>query len=309
MVPAVLVGGVARRAARRTSTITKARTALGSREIVVQIPAVSSYAADRAARLRRLVGGAIYTGTSKHFVKYRDDRSPYGYDAVDIGAMPRGDRLHGPRRRVRAGLRPRGRPAVRSACCSGCRSASCPAATSSTPRIAASSSSRSRAASPTASSATCGATASRRRPACSRRGSTSAFDDQARDRGYMLIRVRALPERILAAVPRHARHRRVPARRRERRGRRRLRAPDRSRVVRVGVPARDVPRVLARRSRRRAARAARAVATSRDLTRVDLELDRPTRSGAARRRRRPTRSASSSSSRRRWARRAAWSRR
>jgi hypothetical protein len=68
--------------------ITKARTALGSREIVIQIPAVSSYAVDRAARLARLVGGAIYTGTAKHFVKYRDDRSPFGYDAVDIGAMP-----------------------------------------------------------------------------------------------------------------------------------------------------------------------------------------------------------------------------
>lgn len=70
------------------TTIHKCRTALGSREIVVQIPAISSYAADRAARLARLVGGAIYTGTSKHFVKYRDDRSPFGYDAVDIGAMP-----------------------------------------------------------------------------------------------------------------------------------------------------------------------------------------------------------------------------
>ena len=68
--------------------ITKAKTALGSREILIQIPAVSSYAADRAARLARLVGGAIYTGTTKHFVKYRDDRSPYGYDAIDIGTMP-----------------------------------------------------------------------------------------------------------------------------------------------------------------------------------------------------------------------------
>jgi hypothetical protein len=68
-------------------TIAKCRTALGSREIIVQIPAVSSYAADRAARLCRLVGGAIYTGTAKHFVKYRDDRSPYGYDAVDISTM------------------------------------------------------------------------------------------------------------------------------------------------------------------------------------------------------------------------------
>src|SRR3954466_9437836 len=69
-------------------TISKAKTQLGSREIVIQIPAVSSYASDRAARLARLVGGAIYTGTAKHFVKYRDDRSPYGYDAVDIGTMP-----------------------------------------------------------------------------------------------------------------------------------------------------------------------------------------------------------------------------
>jgi hypothetical protein len=69
-------------------TITKAKTALGSREIVIQIPAVSSYLSDRAARLARLVGGAIYTGTAKHFVKYRDDRSPYGYDAVDISTMP-----------------------------------------------------------------------------------------------------------------------------------------------------------------------------------------------------------------------------
>jgi len=68
-------------------TITKVKTALGSREIIIQIPAVSSYLSDRAARLARLVGGAIYTGTAKHFVKYRDDRSPYGYDAVDISAM------------------------------------------------------------------------------------------------------------------------------------------------------------------------------------------------------------------------------
>lgn len=71
-------------------SITKCKTALGGREIVIHIPAVSSYLADRAARLCRLVGGAIYTGTAKHFVKYRDDRSPYGYDAIDIGAMPSG---------------------------------------------------------------------------------------------------------------------------------------------------------------------------------------------------------------------------
>lgn len=69
-------------------SIAKVKTALGSREIVIQIPALSSYGADRAARLARLVGGAIYTGTAKHYVKYRDDRSPYGYDAIDIGPLP-----------------------------------------------------------------------------------------------------------------------------------------------------------------------------------------------------------------------------
>ncbi len=73
--------------------ITRVRTPLMSREMILRIPAVSSYAADRAARLARLVGGSIYTGTAKHFVKYRDDRSPYGYDAVEIGALPGGAEL------------------------------------------------------------------------------------------------------------------------------------------------------------------------------------------------------------------------
>src|SRR5260370_30869087 len=45
-------------------TITKARTALGSREIAIQIPAVSSYAADRAARLARLVRRPLYHRTA-----------------------------------------------------------------------------------------------------------------------------------------------------------------------------------------------------------------------------------------------------
>ncbi len=73
--------------------ITRVRTPLMSREMILRVPAVSSYAADRAARLARLVGGSIYTGTAKHFVKYRDDRSPYGYDAVEIGALPAGAEL------------------------------------------------------------------------------------------------------------------------------------------------------------------------------------------------------------------------
>src|SRR5512146_568877 len=42
-------------------TITKTRTALGGREIVIQIPAVSSYAVDRAARLEGPATAEIYT--------------------------------------------------------------------------------------------------------------------------------------------------------------------------------------------------------------------------------------------------------
>jgi hypothetical protein len=77
--------------------ITRVRTPLQSREMVVRIPATSSYTCDRAARLARLIGGTTYTGTSKHFVKYRDDRSPYGYDAIDVQALPQGAdfMLHG----------------------------------------------------------------------------------------------------------------------------------------------------------------------------------------------------------------------
>jgi hypothetical protein len=177
-------------------TITKARTALGSREIAIQIPAVSSYAADRAARLARLVGGAIYTGTAKHFVKYRDDRSPYGYDAVDIGAMPpQADfMVHGDEfaqayvkegelpfsrllfrlsiRKVPGGeaLGPEDRGELFLAVAHGLsdgiirylwRNQVEAEAGLFTPQA------------------------------------TSAFDDHARDRGYMLIRARNLPERIL----------------------------------------------------------------------------------------------------------------
>lgn len=177
--------------------ITKARTALGSREIVVQIPAITSYAADRAARLCRLVGGAIYTGTAKHFVKYRDDRSPYGYDAVDIGAMAGGIdfMVHGdefaqgyvregdlPFQRLLFRLSIRKLPggdkldaedrgelylAVARGLADGIirylwRNRVEGHAGLFTP------------------------------------GTTSAFDDHARDRGYMLIRARGLPERILA---------------------------------------------------------------------------------------------------------------
>jgi hypothetical protein len=61
-------------------------TPLGGRAFGLTIPAGSSYVLDRAARCAKLAGGQTFTGTARHFVKYRDERSPYGYDVVDLGA-------------------------------------------------------------------------------------------------------------------------------------------------------------------------------------------------------------------------------
>jgi hypothetical protein len=63
---------------------------LKSRACLLVVPATSSYVLDRAARCARLAGGAAYTGTSRHFVAYRDEKSPYGYDVIDLGSPPAG---------------------------------------------------------------------------------------------------------------------------------------------------------------------------------------------------------------------------
>lgn len=177
--------------------ITKCKTALGGREIVVQIPAVSSYLVDRAARLCRLVGGAIYTGTAKHFVKYRDDRSPYGYDAVDIGAMPANTdfMVHGDefaQGYLREGDLPFSRLLFRLSIrkLPGGEHLGADDRGELLLAVARGLSEgiirylwRNRVE----------AQAGLFTP-----GSQSAFEDHSRDRGYMIIRVRALPERILA---------------------------------------------------------------------------------------------------------------
>jgi hypothetical protein len=64
--------------------IHQVRSPLESREFLVLFHASSSYLCDRAARIARLFGGQAFTGSGKHFVKYRDDASPLGYD---IGAL------------------------------------------------------------------------------------------------------------------------------------------------------------------------------------------------------------------------------
>ena len=79
-----------------STRIVRALTPMKSRACLLTIPAATSYVLDRAARCARLAGGATHTGTSKHFVKYRDDRSPYGYDVADLPSGAAGEFvLHG----------------------------------------------------------------------------------------------------------------------------------------------------------------------------------------------------------------------
>jgi hypothetical protein len=76
-----------------TAKLTRLATPLGGRALALTIPAGSSYVLDRAARCAKLAGGQTFTGTSRHFVRYRDERSPYGYDVVDLGGGGAGGEL------------------------------------------------------------------------------------------------------------------------------------------------------------------------------------------------------------------------
>lgn len=59
-------------------------TPLRTREIMLTLQAESSYRMDRVAGVAKLAGGLVFTGTSRHFVKYRDSASPLGYDVVEL---------------------------------------------------------------------------------------------------------------------------------------------------------------------------------------------------------------------------------
>jgi hypothetical protein len=60
------------------------RSRLGTREITLSFSAESSDRMDRVAETARLVGGFTFTGTSRHFVQYRDAAAPFGYDATQL---------------------------------------------------------------------------------------------------------------------------------------------------------------------------------------------------------------------------------
>ena len=61
---------------------------LRTREVVVEIAAHSSHRMDRVAGIARLVGGMVFTGSGRHFVKYRDVQAPYGYDIGELLTDP-----------------------------------------------------------------------------------------------------------------------------------------------------------------------------------------------------------------------------
>lgn len=67
------------------------RSKLGTREITLEFAAESSDRMDRMADTSRLVGGFTFTGTSRHFVQYRDAAAPFGYDATEL--LPSGASL------------------------------------------------------------------------------------------------------------------------------------------------------------------------------------------------------------------------
>jgi hypothetical protein len=60
------------------------RSKLGTREIAMSFAAESSDRMDHIADTARLVGGFTFTGTSRHFVQYRDAAAPFGYDAAQL---------------------------------------------------------------------------------------------------------------------------------------------------------------------------------------------------------------------------------
>jgi hypothetical protein len=57
---------------------------LRTRELVVEVQSGSSHRLDRLAAIARLVGAMVFTGSGRHFVKYRDAQAPFGYDLAEL---------------------------------------------------------------------------------------------------------------------------------------------------------------------------------------------------------------------------------
>jgi hypothetical protein len=61
---------------------------LRTREILVEVQSSSSHRMDRLAAIARLVNAMVFTGSARHFVKYRDAQAPFGYDIAELIPEP-----------------------------------------------------------------------------------------------------------------------------------------------------------------------------------------------------------------------------
>jgi hypothetical protein len=68
----------------RSLAVEIVKSKLGAREVTLTFSAESSDRMDRVAEVARLAGGYTFTGTSRHFVQYRDSGAPFGYDIPQI---------------------------------------------------------------------------------------------------------------------------------------------------------------------------------------------------------------------------------
>jgi hypothetical protein len=68
----------------RSLAVEVVRSKLGAREVTLTFGAESSDRMDRVAEVARLAGGYTFTGTSRHYVQYRDAGAPFGYDIPQI---------------------------------------------------------------------------------------------------------------------------------------------------------------------------------------------------------------------------------
>ena len=62
------------------------KSKLGTREVALSFDSGSSDRMDRVSEVARLAGGFTFTGTSRHFVQYRDAAAPFGYDSSEISS-------------------------------------------------------------------------------------------------------------------------------------------------------------------------------------------------------------------------------
>lgn len=62
------------------------RSKMGTREIVMSFSAESSERMDTIAEVARVALGHTFSGTSRHFVQYRDAGAPFGYDVGQVMA-------------------------------------------------------------------------------------------------------------------------------------------------------------------------------------------------------------------------------